>query len=345
MTVNTVRVAVVGLLAVAVLTGHATIAGVLVALFVLGTAEVFVDNTASTLLPMIVRRDDLAVANSRLQTGIITFNQLAGPPIGAAIFVAGTAYPFLVQAVAVALGVVLVSRLRLPPHRRDPETVGHVLHDVAEGFRFVRHHAAVRTLVLTILIFNLTFGAAWSVLVLYATERLDMGEVGFGLLTTTSAVGGLLATLAYGALTRRVSLGDLMRVGLVLETLVHLVLAVTTSPAVALVTFFVFGAHAFIWGTTSVTVRQRAVPGHLQGRVGGVNLVACFGGLVVGSGLGGVLAQHWGVTAPFWFAFVGSAVFVVLIWGQLHHIAHADAEDSHADAAPMTDEPDPRPVV
>jgi len=28
------------------------------------------------------------------------------------------------------------------------------------------------------------------------------------------------------------------------------------------------------------------------------------------------------VTAPFWFAFVGSAVFVVTIWGQLRHIAH-----------------------
>ena len=37
-----------------------------------------------------------------------------------------------------------------------------------------------------------------------------------------------------------------------------------------------------------------------------------------------MIAQHWGVTAPFWFAFVGSAVFVVLIWGQLVHIAHAD---------------------
>ena len=50
---------------------------------------------------------------------------------------------------------------------------------------------AVRTLTLTIVIFNVTFGAAWSVLVLYATERLGLGAVGFGLLTTVGAVGGL----------------------------------------------------------------------------------------------------------------------------------------------------------
>ena len=88
--------------------------------------------------------------------------------------------------------------------------------------------------------------------------------------------------------------------------------------------FLVFGAHAFVWGTTSVTVRQRAVPRELQGRVGSVNTVGVFGGLVLGSALGGLLAQRFGVTAPFWFAFVGSAVFVVLIWGQLAHIAHDD---------------------
>jgi predicted MFS family arabinose efflux permease len=102
------------------------------------------------------------------------------------------------------------------------------------------------------------------------------------------------------------------------------VLASTSSPYVALPVFFVFGAHAFIWGTTSITVRQRAVPGELMGRVGAVNLVGVYGGLVVGAAVGGVLAQRWGVTAPFWFAFVGSAVFVVLIWRQLSLIAHDD---------------------
>jgi predicted MFS family arabinose efflux permease len=182
----------------------------------------------------------------------------------------------------------------------------------------------VRTLVLTILIFNVTYGAAWSVLVLYATEHLGLGSVGFGLITTVSALGGLLGTLCYGWLTRRISLGNLMRIGLIIETLTHLILALTTSAYVALPVFFVFGAHAFVWGTTSITIRQRAVPTELLGRVGAVNLMGTFGGLVVGAGIGGVLAQHWGVTAPFWFAFVGSALFVVLIWGQLRHIAHDD---------------------
>ncbi len=321
--VDAARAGVLVLLALAVLTGEAPIAVVLAALFLVATAEVFADNTTSTLLPVLVDRDDLAPANARLQTGFITVNQLAGPPLGAALFTAGTFLPFATQAALVGMGAVLVSRLRLPARERVRVRT-RVRHDVAEGLRWVAGHAAVRTLVLTIFVFNITFGAAWSVLVLYATERLGLGEVGYGLVTTTGAVGGLLGTLAYGAITRRVSLGNLMRIGLVVETLTHAALATTTSPLVALPVFFVFGAHAFVWGTTSITVRQRAVPAGLQGRVGAVNAVGTFGGLVAGSGIGGVLAQHLGVVAPFWFAFAGSAVFLVLIWGQLRHVAHAD---------------------
>ncbi|MDF1602831.1 MFS transporter [Nocardioides sp. YIM 152315] len=331
-TVDLLRAVVLVLLTVAIATDVVSIWLVLLAMFLLGTAEVFADNTASTLMPMLVHRDDLAVANARLTTGFITVNQLAGPPIGAALFAAGHALPFLAQGVVVALGALLVARVVLPPHRREtPET--HIRQDIAEAFRWVLHHPAVRTLVLTIFAFNITFGAAWSILVLYATERLGLGEIGFGLLTTVSAVGGLVGTLSYGWITRRVSLGNLMRIGLVFETFTMLSLALTTSAWVAMCIFFVFGAHAFIWGTTSLTIRQRAVPTELQGRVGSVNLVGVFGGLVIGSGIGGVIAQHAGVTAPFWFAFVGSAVFVVLIWRQLTHIAHADEADP-APAAP-----------
>jgi predicted MFS family arabinose efflux permease len=159
--------------------------------------------------------------------------------------------------------------------------------------------------------------------VLYATERLGLGSIGFGLLTTVSAVGGLLGTSVYGWLTRRVSMGNVMRAGLIIETLTHGALAMTTSAWVAMLIFFAFGAHAFIWHTTSLTVRQRAVPAHLQGRVTSVNTICVYGGLVIGSAMGGGLATHYGVTAPFWFAFVGSAVFVVLLWRQMTHIIHS----------------------
>ncbi len=355
-TVDCVRAVVLALVAVSVVTHSVSIALLLLALFVLGTADVFGNNAGGTLLPMLVPRDDLALGNARIQTGFVTLNQLVGPALGAALFASASALPLLADAALAASGAVLMSRIVLPPHGkaaagrtsigRDPEpNVGRdpehgtgrdtgrtiardIGRDIVEGFVWVRHHAAVRTLVLTIFIFNITFGAAWSVLVLYASDRLHLGAIGYGLLTTVSAGGGLVSTVGYVRLVGHVSLANLMKVGLIIETFTHLGLALTTRPWVAMVIFFVFGAHAFVWGATSSTVRQRAVPLDLQGRVNSVNLVGVFGGLVVGSTLGGVLARHLGVTAPFWFAFAGSAVFVVAIWPQLRHIAHDDANPS-----------------
>ncbi|WP_328466624.1 MFS transporter [Actinoplanes sp. NBC_00393] len=318
---NAVRLVVLIAMISALATGHLPVPAALIGIGLLATTQVFADNATATLTPMLVNRDDLLIANARLQTGFITLNQLAGPPVGAALFAAGRVWPLVTEAVLVCAGILLVSRVELPPHG-DTGPKRSVRRDISEGLRWTVRHPAVRTLCLTILIFNLTFGAAWSVLVLYASERLGLGAIGFGLITTVSAVGGLLGTALYGWLTARVSLGNLMRIGLIIETLTHLALAATTSPWVALPTFFLFGAHAFIWGTTSRTVRQRAVPAHLQGRVDSVNTICVYGGLVVGSAFGGLLATHFGITAPFWFAFLGSVVFLVLLWPQMTRIAH-----------------------
>lgn len=335
--VNAVRCAVLGVLAATILTDVVSIWLVLVTMFVLGTVEIFSDNAVGTLLPDLVDRDDLAVGNARQMVGFITLQNLVGPPVGAFLFAAGMASPFVAQAVLVSLAGLLVSRIVLPPRDHgDDRHLSTIGRDIREGFRWVAGHAAVRTLILTVTLLNLTFGASWSILVLYATEHLGMGAVGFGLITTTMAAGGILATLCYGWLTKRISLGGLMRIGLVIETFTHLGLALATTPYVALPIFFLFGAHEFVWATTSVTIRQRAVPSGLQGRVNAVNMMGVCGGLVIGAALGGLIAREWGVTGPLWFAFFGAALTVALLWRSVSHIAH---DTDHPEPGAVREEP------
>jgi MFS family permease len=326
------RAAILLLLTASILTRRVDIAVVLAALFLYGVSETFGDTTTTTLLPMLVEKQDLGIANSRALTGVIVWNQLAGPPVGAALFAAGMALPFVSETVFVLAGMVLISKVRLPVHGVAGQRT-RVRDDVREGWRWLWGHPAVRTLAITIFTFNITFGAAWSVLVLYARERLGMGALGFGLLTTASAAGGLLGTASYGWLERHVGLGVIMRGGLIIETLTHLALALTRWAWLALIIFVIFGAHAFIWGTTSSTVRQRAVPVQFQGRVSSVYLTGVVGGIVIGSALGGLVASVWGVTAPFWFAFAGSAVILAVIWRSLLEIAHTDERARAIDRA------------
>jgi predicted MFS family arabinose efflux permease len=198
-----------------------------------------------------------------------------------------------------------------------------VRHEVAEGLAWLWRHAPIRTLAITIFAFNITFGAAMSVYVLYAQERLGVGDLGFGLLLAASAVGGAVGAACYGALSGRFTLATLMRAGLVVETCTHLALALLRSPYIAAAVMFVFGVHAAVWGSTSLTVRQRAVPSALLGRVNSVYMLGSLGAIAVGTLLGGALAGLWGVTAPFWFAFAGSAVLTAVMWRAFLLIAHS----------------------
>ena len=334
--VNLIRAAVLAILAAIILSGTVSIVSILGALFVLGTAEIFADVSSSSLVPRVVPREHLGIANARLTGSFLLTNQLLAPPIGAFLFTVGMALPFAANAACFTLGAVLVTRVATDvadfAAEREREH-GSLRSEMADGVRWLIAHPPMRTLTLTIIAFNVTYGAAWAVLVLYASERLGMNAVGFGLLTTAIAIGGIIGTTAYGGLERRFALADIMRVGLLIETFTHLALALTTSPAVALVTMVVFGAHAFVWGTTSTVVRQRAVPDELLGRVTGVYIIAVIGGMVVGTPIGGLLAREFGITAPFWFGFIGSAILVAVLWRQFDNIVHASEVGPEADPA------------
>lgn len=323
LTGNLIRVAILAVLVAVIWTGHISIAAVLAILFLVGVAEEFADSGTRAILPMLVSKADLGIGNARHMAGYLVANQLVGPPIGAFLFAAGMALPFGTQAATMLLAAWLFSRVQLPRGGVRGTVTTHVLTDIREGLRWIAGNAPVRTLAIVIFLFNITWGAPWGVLVYWAQERLGLGPVGFGLLTTATAIGGISSVLGYDWLERRIPLSRLMKVCLSLEVITHLALAVTTIPWVAMAIMVVFGAYAFIWGSLSGAIRQRATPTEYQGRVGSVYWFGLVVGLLVGQFLGGLIAAQWGAAAPFWFAFAGSAITLALVWRSLGSIAHA----------------------
>src|SRR5204862_422744 len=87
-----------------------------------------------------------------------SFRWLPGAPIGAGWFALGAAWPFAAQAVLLLASAVLVTRIVLPPAPARVATRAH--REIVEALRWTWAHANVRTLVLTICLFNLTYGAA-----------------------------------------------------------------------------------------------------------------------------------------------------------------------------------------
>jgi len=170
---------------------------------------------------------------------------------------------------------------------------------------------------------NVAFCAAFAAFVLYTQQRLDLSEVGYGLLLTTFAIGGLLGTALAPRLQTILGAGTLLRAGLIVEVITHATLAITTTPLVAAGILIVFGIHTMVWGVIVVTLRQRVVPHNLLGRVASVYSLLDLGGAALGSLLGGLLARTWGITTPFWGAAITMALITTAAWPALRQASAA----------------------
>lgn len=317
-----VRALVLGGLILFLVTDQVSLLAVYAVFFLLGTAETFADNAASTLTVAVVPRAQLGIANSRIFGSAMITNQMAGPPLGAALFTIAAGAAFGVYAVLLVLGAVLISRMRLP--ERAPLSVGIPMRSqIREGALWLWRHPPIRTLALMITIFNVTYGAVVGLYVLYAQDQLGLGNLGFGIFMSMVAIGAVLGSALYSRLEKRFCYATLLRAGLIIETLSHAALALNQSAVLAALIMFLFGVHAAVWGTTSTTVRQLATPDLMLGRVNSVYMLGSLGGLAIGTLIGGALAAQFGLLSAFWFAFAGSLIALGFLWKPMAYVAHA----------------------
>lgn len=302
-----------------------------VCLFALGCCEVFLDTSWSSIVPDLVPSRELGIANARLSASHRIMNQLLGPALGGLLFVVAHAIPYGVAVVTTLLALVVIAGMRVPDHR-DPDAADSVEQglarlrtELAEGISWLWNHVPMRVLSLTLFAFNITYGMTWGLLVIWATRTLGLDAGGYGLLMAVSAVGGVVGAAAYGWLEERCSYGLIMRVSLSLEVLVHASFAMTSHWGFAVPIFLVFGAYDTVWTGINQTIRGRAVPSAVRGRVSAVFMLANFGGIAIGTPIGGAIASLTSVSTAMWCAAAGTALALALVWRMLPKIADAGA--------------------
>jgi MFS family permease len=319
--VNLVRATAVAVLTAAVMTGHESVPLIYAVFFVLGTGETLADTAAASFVPAIVPAERLPTANSLLTATFTVANQFAAKPFGAWLFVLAAALPFGVNAASFLASAALIATLRAIPAPAGPSNGAasqrSLRADISEGVRWLWSHRLLRTLAATMAFGNLVFCAAFAIFVLYSRERLGLSDIGYGVLLTTFAVGGLAGTLVAPWLLRTAGATTLLRAGLLVEVALHATLAATTTPVVAGTMIVVFGIHTVVWGVVVTTIRQRTVPSALFGRVTGAYALLDLGGAALGSLLGGLVAQAYGIVATFWTAAVAMVVVAGCAWRPL----------------------------
>jgi MFS-type transporter involved in bile tolerance (Atg22 family) len=138
---------------------------------------------------------------------------------------------------------------------------------------------------------NLANFMTTATLVLFAKQRLGLGDFGYGVLVGTMAVGGIVGSLLSPAIVSRFG-GRAVTTTAVFFTPFTLLgvgfLARDMATMVALSALSSLGSS--LWNVASGSLRQRTVPSGLLGRVSSAGLMLAWGAQPIGALLGGLIA-------------------------------------------------------
>jgi predicted MFS family arabinose efflux permease len=207
--------------------------------------------------------------------------QFIGPPLAGVLIVSGIAVPFGVDAAIYALAAFLIWMIALPPRR--PTARARFWPALIEGLAWMRRNPVILRLAVMLGAINAVFVGGMTILVLYAQQVLGLSAAGYGLLLTCGAIGGVLGGLASPAIAARIGMRASLIAALGVFMLVHLLLGLFGSVALAGLALFLEAAAGMLWNVVTVSYRQRLIPDDLLGRVNSVYRFFGWGAMPFGA--------------------------------------------------------------
>ena len=269
--------------------------------------------TAPSLVPVLVPPERLAGANARLELAR-TAAFVGGPAVaGALVGWTGASAAFGLAAALSTGGVILLGGLREPARARVP--AGHPLADLAEGAGFMLRHALLLPILITQFVFNTAFFVLQAVYVPYAVHRLGLSASGVGITLAIYGVGMVVGALLAGRAIRALPFGVVIVIGPIAGLAAALVMMSTLwmpTPALAGLSFFLFGVGPIMWTISTTTLRQMVTPERLLGRVSAIN-IAMYGSRPLGAAIGALVGGLYGAETALVVAAAGFLIQALVI--------------------------------
>jgi MFS family permease len=286
-------------LAALTLTDAATVSAAYALAFLGGATFVFDAPGRHALTFQLVGREELPNAVA-LNASLFNASRTVGPAIaGLVIAAAGVGVCFLINAftfLAVLSALALMRKEELHPVERE-ETPPPLLQSIRDGLGYVARSARVRLLIGAVAVVSLISLNFNVVLPVLASETLDVGAEGFGILTAVFGLGALVGALLSAALAR--ASWKVLVAGVGGFGLAQLALAPQETMIVACVLLFTAGVSFTLWMSNTQSILQLTSPDHMRGRVLSLWLFAFAGSAPFGGLLAGWLTDVGGTALSF----------------------------------------------
>ncbi|MGY1624806.1 MFS transporter [Geodermatophilus sp. SYSU D00965] len=233
---------------------------------------------------------------------------LAGVVIGAVAW--GTEAIFLASALLATLGVLLTGAL--PPGRRRGEPPDRSpLGELADGVRYVRRHPELSALTWCGIGVTMCGMPYLAFMPTISSDLFGLGSVGYGVLSATSAVGGVTGGLLLGRRSSRTGETRVFALSGALFGLAIVGLAVAPNAYVAVVVLLLLGGAMLAFQTTNQSQLLALSDMEYHGRVQGLIMLS-FGAFGIAALPLGLLADVAGLRVTLAGMGVGVLLFVLL---------------------------------
>src|SRR5712692_1261159 len=208
--------------------------------FGLSAGAVFFNPAAGSLLPALVKDDELVAANSAIWSAAVLSQVLLAPLAGLLTAAAGYGWAFAANAASFAVSALLLRGLRASETPR-PVTVVPVWAQAREAVRLVGRDRLLRALAVAQALAALSAGATSALLVVLAARRLHTSGGGYGLLLGAIAAGAFTGPILLARLPALARRPTVVFTACGLRGLVDLALASVTALPAALGALVCYG--------------------------------------------------------------------------------------------------------
>lgn len=286
--------------------------GIFCAVAVLGAAQAFERPTMASLLPNIVPssllQQAIATSTSMMQTALIV-----GPSLGGLLYGIGPVVPFMVSTLLFAIASINVISIRMERKVASREPV--TLASVFAGVSFIRSRPVMLGTI-SLDLFAVLLGGATALLPIFASDILQAGPWGLGLLRAAPAVGALGMSIVLARWPIQDNVGRKMFLSVGVFGLATIVFAISTSIALSVLALLIVGASDAVSVVIRSSLVQLLTPDAMRGRVNAVNSLFIGTSNQLGEFESGMLA---GFVGPVTTGVIGGlgTITVVLLWMRL----------------------------
>ena len=262
--------------------------------FLTGSAQSFSGPAYISLLPLLVRREDVpnAIAMNSMQFNLA---RVIGPILaGIALAQFGAAICFGLNGLSFVAVIIALLMIKTPKVQTTEAKTG-IVDEMRTGFRFVFSRRTL--LVLTFLSFAGTFLGMPIVtfMPVVAREIFKMDASGYAWMMTIYGVGSVVGALFVAASAHMKGKANIALIMQSVFAVMMVIFGVSRSLTASMVAAFIAGACIVAFVSLYSSLVQLITTDAMRGRVMSIYMLAFRGGMPLGNLLAGFVAQRWSI--------------------------------------------------